>query len=51
MTSVDDTSASDASGVDGPWYRWRVAPTSGFEVQDPAGNVGLIQVTASGSTS
>lgn len=26
------------------WTRWRVAPESGFEVCDPAGEVGLIQI-------
>jgi len=37
---LDDTASAAAEAS---WYRWRVAPGSGFEVQNPDGNVGLIQ--------
>ena len=28
------------------WVRWRVATSSGFEVDDPSGEVGLVQIDA-----
>jgi hypothetical protein len=39
--------ARDATGTSAAvpsWYPWRVAPGSGFEVRDPHGDVGLVQV-------
>ena len=35
---VDPTNTAEG------WHPWRVAPTSGFEVRDPAGEVGLLQI-------
>lgn len=29
---------------DTPWVPWRVAPDSGFEVDHPSGNVGIVQI-------
>lgn len=36
--------ATDASVTDASWQPWRVARDSGFEVREPKGNVGLIQI-------
>jgi len=36
----------DSPSDDTVWCPWVVAPASGFEVSDPQGHVGLIQVTA-----
>jgi hypothetical protein len=33
-----------ASANDSAWYPWRAAPSSGFEVRDPSGAVGLVQI-------
>jgi hypothetical protein len=35
---------SDAAIAGESWHRWRVAPGSGFEVRDPSGDVGLVQI-------
>jgi len=35
----------DAPSENTAWYPWVVAPDSGFEVSDPLGHVGLIQIT------
>ena len=37
----------DSSIEDTSWMPWVVAPTSGFEVRDPRGAVGLIQISRS----
>lgn len=37
MSEVDEQTA---------WTPWRVAPTSGFEVDHPTGNVGIVQIDA-----
>jgi len=45
---MTDSLASDSPGTTPPqlaWFPWRVAPASGFEVQNPEGSVGLIQET------
>ena len=34
----------DPRNTDDSWQPWRVAPASGFEVRDPAGEVGLLQI-------
>ena len=33
------------------WYPWIVAAGSGFEVRDPSGAVGLVQIDRNGSPS
>jgi Protein of unknown function (DUF1353) len=38
---------SDPADTAASWTRWCVAPTSGFEVRDPRGEVGLIQIDPS----
>lgn len=37
---------TEASDHDAQWTRWRVADGSGFEVDDPTGNLGLVQIDA-----
>ena len=37
---------SDPPPAEVSWHPWRVAPTSGFEVEDPRGAVGLEQIDA-----
>jgi hypothetical protein len=32
------------SASDSAWYRWRAAPSSGFEAGNPTGDVGLVQI-------
>ena len=44
MTEPSSPDTSESTGTDGAWQRWRVAPKSGFEVRDPHGDVGLIQI-------
>ena len=44
MTDLLATDASQGSTNDASWHRWRVAPTSGFEVRNPLGDVALIQI-------
>ena len=44
MTGLSATDVSEPSAGETSWHPWRVAPDSGFEVADPSGNVGLIQV-------
>ena len=35
---------SDATSSGTTWMPWRVAPDSGFEVADPSGSVGIVQI-------
>jgi hypothetical protein len=35
---------SEATSSDATWMPWRVAPDSGFEVADPSGSVGIVQI-------
>jgi hypothetical protein len=35
---------SDAARADETWTPWRVVPDSGFEVDDPTGSVGIVQI-------
>jgi hypothetical protein len=44
MTGLSATDVSKPPAGETSWHPWRVAPDSGFEVADPSGNVGLIQV-------
>ena len=44
MTGLSATDVSEPSAAETSWHPWRVAPDSGFEVADPSGDVGLIQV-------
>ena len=44
MTELSVTDVSEPSASETSWHPWRVAPGSGFQVADPSGNVGLIQV-------
>ena len=44
MTELSATDVSEPPAGETSWHPWRVAPDSGFEVADPSGNVGLIQI-------
>ena len=44
MTELSATDASELSATAPSWHPWRVAPGSGFEVANPDGDVGLIQI-------
>jgi hypothetical protein len=44
MTLHERAGASDTAAAPQSWHPWRVAPSSGFEVADASGDVGLVQL-------
>src|SRR5262245_62358806 len=44
MVELQVSETSGPAMAEVPWHRWRAAPNSGFEVRNPSGDVGLIQI-------